>query len=31
MSQIFFRVLDPPNHLHQFDANFGKIQYVSGP
>ena len=31
MSQVFIRVLDPPTYLHKFDANRGKIRYVSDP
>ena len=31
MSSLNVRELDPPSHLPQFDAECGKIQYVSGP
>ena len=31
MSNLNVRELDPPTRLHQFDANCGKIQYVSDP
>ena len=29
MPNLKTTVLDPPTHLHQFDANCGKIRYVS--
>ena len=29
MSNLYVRELDPRTHLQQFDANCGKIQYVS--
>ena len=28
---INVRRLDPPTHSRQFDANYGKIQFVSDP
>ena len=31
MSNPNVSVLDPPNHLRQFDANCGNIRYVSDP
>ena len=31
MSNLNVRELDPPTPLHQFDANSGKIQYMSEP
>ena len=31
MSNLNIRVLDPPTHSRQFDANCGKIRYVSDP
>ena len=31
MSNLYLRELDPPTHLQQFDANCGKIRYVSDP
>ena len=31
MSNLNVIKLDPPMHLHQFDANSGKIQYVCDP
>ena len=31
MSNLNVRGLDPPTHSHQFDANCGKIRYVSYP
>ena len=31
VSNLKTRVLDPPTHSCQFDANCGKIQYVSDP
>ena len=31
MSNLYVRELDPRTHLQQFDANCGKIRYVSDP
>ena len=31
MSNLYLRELDSPTHLQQFDANCGKIRYVSDP
>ena len=31
MSDLIVRELDPPTHLHQFDGNSEKIQYVNDP
>ena len=31
MSNLNVRELDPPTHLHQFDANSGNVQYMSDP
>ena len=31
MSNLNTRVLDPLTHLQQFDANSGKVRYVSDP
>ena len=31
MSNLNIRERDSPTHLHQFDANYGKIQYMSDP
>ena len=31
LSNFNTRALDPPVHSHQFDANCGKIRYVSDP